>query len=233
MSKATGQMYDWVQDLWNPLHGKCTHACPYCCTQFTRAAREGYYTGPLRLSEPSFKFRPRKDTKTVFIGHLNDLFQEAVPNAWIRRVMEHAEKYFPTITPVFQTKNAARLQDWMKYFHRFNNHLVGVTIETDKDMDYPAPSPYDRYIALTKLDPEWRAKHLFITIEPIMDFNLDRLVGWLELLKPAFINVGANSKATPLPLPEPSNVIVVALIKRIQTASIEIREKHNLERIFK
>ena len=230
-NKKTGGMYPWVDEMISHLHGKCTHKCGYCYVPHTAAGRVGLYDGPLSLSERSFEWQPKKSSETIFIDHMNDLFQDAVPNAWIRRVMDHCET-FARCTMVFQTKNPKRLPDCMKYFWRYRNHLVGVTLETDANLPYPAPQPVERYTELFKLPTEWRKQHLFITIEPIMQFNLDRFAAWIALLQPAFVNVGANSKNVALPRPEPSKELVLALVKRLQSNGIQIREKHNLERIL-
>jgi len=74
-------------------------------------------------------------------------------------------------------------------------------------------------------------RKLFVTIEPIMDFDLADLVTWIILIRPEFVNIGADSKGHKLP--EPSSDKVRQLIRMITAAGIEIREKHNLGRLLK
>ena len=70
----------------------------------------------------------------------------------------------------------------------------------------------------------------FITIEPIMDFDVPVIGQWLMEIRPEFINIGADSKRHGLP--EPSADKIMALIDVLNAAGIEIREKHNLERLL-
>ena len=69
----------------------------------------------------------------------------------------------------------------------------------------------------------------FITVEPIMDFDLVELMNLLVKAKPTFINIGADSKGHNLP--EPSKEKIADLVKAIQSQGIEIRKKVNLERL--
>ena len=71
----------------------------------------------------------------------------------------------------------------------------------------------------------------FVTIEPILDFEVVALSNWMKFIKPEFINIGADSKRHNLP--EPSMEKVQALIDKLTGYGIEIREKHNLERLRK
>jgi hypothetical protein len=70
----------------------------------------------------------------------------------------------------------------------------------------------------------------FITIEPIMDFDVEILTDWIITAQPDFINIGADSKNTGLP--EPSAEKIGALIKNIQAAGVPIRKKMNLQRLI-
>ena len=71
----------------------------------------------------------------------------------------------------------------------------------------------------------------FITIEPILDFDVDILISWLSILKPNFVNIGADSKHCKLP--EPSDDKIRALVAGLQERGITIKKKINLGRIFK
>lgn len=64
-----------------------------------------------------------------------------------------------------------------------------------------------------------------------MDFDVKDLMEMLSVLRPDFINIGADSKGCKLP--EPSNEKVQALIAKIGEAGLTIRKKVNLERMLK
>jgi hypothetical protein len=64
-----------------------------------------------------------------------------------------------------------------------------------------------------------------------MDFDVPVLGQWLMEIKPEFVNIGADSKGHNLP--EPSADKIMALIDVLNAVGINIREKHNLERLLK
>ena len=69
-----------------------------------------------------------------------------------------------------------------------------------------------------------------VTIEPIMDFDLDILVSLVSICKPQFINIGADSQGHNLP--EPSGEKVDALIKELKKFT-EVKIKKNLKRLYR
>ena len=68
-----------------------------------------------------------------------------------------------------------------------------------------------------------------MTIEPLLDFDVDILASWIVVINPEFVNIGADSKKHHLP--EPSAEKVNDLIRLITEAGMEVREKANLERL--
>ena len=70
---------------------------------------------------------------------------------------------------------------------------------------------------------------LGITIEPVMDFDVDILAGWIAKINPKFLNLGADSKNHNLP--EPTVDKILALVDKLKEYGIELREKHNLARL--
>jgi hypothetical protein len=49
-----------------------------------------------------------------------------------------------------------------------------------------APTPEARFQAMKQLRREW-SQRLFVTIEPVMDFDVDVLASWIAEIKPDFI----------------------------------------------
>lgn len=105
----------------------------------------------------------------------------------------------------------------------------GCTIETNRE-DYlsNAPGRHRRFVAMANLAHYLRT---FITIEPVMDFDVEAFAYLLISVRPGFVNIGADSKGHGLP--EPSFAKVDGLIARLTAAGIEVREKRNLERLKK
>jgi hypothetical protein len=70
----------------------------------------------------------------------------------------------------------------------------------------------------------------FVTIEPVLDFDVDVLAEWIDRIRPEFLNLGADSKSHGLP--EPTVDKIMALVAKLKEYGIELREKHNLGRLI-
>ena len=71
LSKAQGNMYNWVSHMWSPINGGCPHQCSYC-----------YVRAFMRFGEQPVldKGLPALGSgRIIFVGHLTDMFAEAVP----------------------------------------------------------------------------------------------------------------------------------------------------------
>ena len=227
LRKSTGNMYPWVTHMHAALGGECQHKCSYCYVKKPGRKRDPRFSGDTRLLEEEMNVNFGTG-KTIFIEHLNDLFSYSVPDQTIFQVLEHCRKY-PTNTYIFQTKNPERyLKIPLNLFPP--KYVLGMTIETNRDIPgiSLAPKPFYRFSAATCINP---STPVFITIEPIMDFDLHEFTKWICNIKPGFVNIGADSKGHGLP--EPTAEKIMNLIKTFEDNKIEIREKHNLERIMK
>ena len=140
-------------------------------------------------------------------------------------VFEHLAR-FPGNTYVFQTKNPDRILDHESRLPQ--NRMIGTTIETNRqrvlDSVSKAPSVTRRAAAFSLLrGPK------FLTVEPILDFDIEELLDLILLAKPDFVNIGADSKRHGLP--EPTREKVLALVSRLRARGIAIRKKMNLDRL--
>lgn len=234
--KPGSNMYQgWVTHTHSHLGGECPHACSYCFVKRVRDRQgpNGRYSGPLRLIERELRV-DYGSGKKIFVDHMNDLFAEAVHQSMICDVEYHCFSY-PDNEYIFQTKNPARYR-WCSLLTSLPfGSLLGCTIETNRQYDAMgvAPTTHGRACAMAELAgmaAKTKMASLFITIEPIMDFDLPILADWLDWIKPAFINIGADSKGHHLP--EPPKEKILDLIQVIKNMGIEIREKHNLGRII-
>lgn len=223
-----GNMYPWVDGTHCHHRGGCPHGCTYCYVQHMRCAR--FYQGPIRLvdkelREDYYKFGKGK---TIFIDHMIDLFAEDMPEGNIERVLAHCREY-PENQYVFQTKNPSRVLAHNLLCRVPEQAIFGTTIETN-DVSIlqgysKAPAPIDRACALSHIS----GAPTFLTIEPIMKFNLQELVRLVARASPSWVNIGADSKHQNLP--EPSYAEVEELTAEIWHLGIEVREKSNLDRL--
>lgn len=225
LKKSAGQMYPWVTHTHAHLGGECIHKCSYCYVDNPKFGRPEKFSGPLRLLENEFTVN-YGDGKTIFIEHMNDGFAKNVPKSFIDRILEHCCKW-QNNRYVFQTKNPERFTE---SFIFPNDSIFGTTIETNREIESisEAPTPVMRYEAMKKL-PKSSVK--FLTIEPVLDFDVDVLMKWIVDINPNFLNLGADSKNHNLP--EPTLEKILELTAKLHENGVELREKHNLDRLKK
>jgi protein gp37 len=162
--------------------------------------------------------------RVIFIGHMSDMWASNIYSDQILSVLDWCKKYENQY--VFQSKNPDRITGWGLP----RDSIVGTTIESDLAGVgiSQAPGPIARVEALSKIS--FSGFITFITIEPILDFNLNSFLALIGTANPDFVNIGADSKGSGLD--EPSADKVKALIQGIQNRGIEIRTKHNLARLL-
>lgn len=158
---------------------------------------------------------------TIFVGSSTDMFANNVPASWIVDVLERCSEFNNEY--LFQTKNPMRFNQWMFPL----NTILGVTIETDKNYGLSkAPTPEQRYNAMMITS---EAYDRMVSIEPIMNFDLEHFVIWMKALQPKFVSIGADSQGHNLP--EPSSEKVKKLIDALSDFT-EVKVKDNLKRII-
>lgn len=228
----SGNMYPGVK-TWNPLAGRCKHECDYCSTEGIRNRYDACmekYNGEHRLYKHEFKNLGKG--KTIFVCAQNDLFEESVPSEFIEKVLEHTRKYRENIY-MFQTKNPER---YMDFFGKFPTkgiqaaYMLGTTIETNREDSIKkyskAPSIESRIKGMVRVRP----LPSYVTIEPIMDFDLSKMASIIRTrINPNKVYVGADSKNNNLP--EPSKEKIQKLIGNLREYT-EVEIKSNLNRIM-
>lgn len=230
MNLSKGNMYDWVTHTWNAVKGQCPHVCAYCYM------RRWGYQPPAHLDDKELTTDLGRDNK-IFVGSSCDLFAADIPVEWIRKTLRHCYKDHPDNTYVFQSKNPARMielvdafrESWKPYGGRPTRTYIGTTIESNIHHAQMGNTP----------PPEKRARAMkrvaasvvkFVTIEPVMDFDVDALIALILKANPASVNIGADSGGHNLP--EPPAHKVVQLIERLVSANIVVKQKDNLRRIM-
>ena len=234
LKKSTGNMYLWVDATHTQIGGVCPHKCIYCYVDHPRFGRAPRYQGELRLIEDEFKVKYDQKTlmkicgkfpATIFIENCNDMFAKEIPDIFIVKIFRHCYEYAKN-DYVFQSKNPARYLTVDALFPE--RSILGTTIETNRIIPglSSAPSPEERMHAMKRLRGKVRQ---FVTIEPVLDFDVDILAGWIAQIRPEFLNLGADSKNHNLP--EPTVDKIHQLVDKLKEYGIELREKHNLKRL--
>ncbi|MEM2129812.1 MAG: hypothetical protein QXZ70_04355 [Candidatus Bathyarchaeia archaeon] len=98
-----------------------------------------------------------------------------------------------------------------------------------------APLQFDRLYFMLKLAEAKRHK-LFISIEPILDFNLELFANMLIRIRPWAVAIGYDNYGCGLP--EPSLAKTMKLIEKLENANITVyrktlREKTAVKRLEK
>ena len=218
------EMFSLVTRTWNPVTG-CLHYCTYCWARKLAETRlknkERYKDGfkpRLNIEEFNKKFR---EGELIFVSDMGDLFGEFIPPEWIVRVLRCLRNY-PKTYFLFLTKNPKRYSEFLNLMS--NNVILGATIETNRDDLYikykisNAPLPSERYKAMREL--QWNKK--FISIEPILDFDLDIFVKWIKEIDPIMVYVGYDNYNNQLP--EPPQKKTEKLIKKLSEFTIVVRK---------
>ena len=88
-----------------------------------------------------------------------------------------------------------------------------------------APPPFERAESMYKITGYEKQ----VTIEPIIDFDLNEMVTLIKMCNPQQVNIGADSGNNNLP--EPSKEKLLALIEELQKFTV-IDRKTNLNRLL-
>lgn len=214
MNKAKGNMYGFVTHTWNPVCGKCQHNCNYCYMH-------RWDLEPVHLNIKTLKQGLGKDNY-IFIGSGTDMFADNVDAEWIEAVLEKCREADNTY--LFQTKNPARFTE----FEYPKKTILCTTLESNRQFDEMGESPLiaDRVKAL-KFASESGYKTM-ITIEPIMDFDVEEFSNMILSCNPLQVNIGADSKRSNLD--EPYLWKIEELIS-ILSESTKVFLKENLKRL--
>jgi len=194
-------MYKLSVQQWSPFKG-CKFGCPYCKKSFQAQAKRQRKRCP-----QCYTFEPHEHEKSlgqalkrtgfmqfIFTCSLGDI--SFCPTDYLNKIVDRI-RHEPTKTFLLQTKNPAT-------FNRVKfpaNVILGITLETNRD-DLcrgvsKAPPPSKRVADFIQVQHHQKS----ITIEPVMDFDLDAMVTMIEQINPVVVWLGYDSKRSGLPEP--------------------------------
>lgn len=212
LNKSKGNMYEFVTHTWNTVKGECYHDCSYCYMK-----RWGKLN-PVRFDEKELK-TDLGNGNFIFVGSSCDMWAQNIPNKWIIDTLEHCGQFDNEY--LFQTKNPRAIR-------RILPHKSSVCVTLESNRFYPeimrnSPNPYERLSQMKYI------RHpLYITIEPIMDFDLDVFFEMIKECEPIQVNIGADSGKNGLP--EPPKEKVLELIEALEKITT-VHHKMNLKRM--
>lgn len=169
---------------WSVFVG-CAHGCSYC---FAVKVARSVLKNTLHFRQHGFKphfveeelSRSFKSQDFVCISWLGDICFATAQE--LARILERAGQ-FPQTEFLLLTKDPGRLL--AKCPPLPENFVVGASIESNRNYSLSkAPPPVDRLKALA------RANRRSLSLEPVLDFDLDIMVQWVESLRPEYVVVG-------------------------------------------
>ncbi len=221
LTESKGNMYSWVTHTWNTVKGECSHSCTYCyMKRWGKQKTVRFDEKELNTDLGSGNF--------IFVGSSCDLFAEGISRVWITDTLVKADFYTGN-NYLFQSKNPERFREFKNYLPDGKRTSLCTTIETNRiytEIMGNTPSPFNRALAMN----QFIEFPLFVTIEPILDFDLDEMVRIIKLCHPNQVNIGADSGNNHLP--EPSKEKILALIDVLKEFTV-IDQKRNLSRLLK
>lgn len=220
-------MYEFITHTWNPIKGRCYHDCAYCYMKSIVPNPQ-----PIHLDESELRGIFQRD-QFVFIGSSTDDFASDVPSEWISKVLDFCVQATAQQTDglktrfLIQTKNPERILEFIEHpLFKKQRGVVCTTIETNRhypDIMNNAPTPEKRAEAMAKI-----AEHgikTFVTIEPIMDFDLDEMVALIKLCNPEQVNIGAESSRTiQMPEPKKASQLINLILQLICFTRVKIKK---------
>ena len=217
LNKSKGNMYEFVTHTWNTIKGECPHNCSYCYMK-----RWGKQK-PVRFDEKELKTNIGEGN-FIFVGSSCDMWADDIPDEWIKQTLEYCSRFDNSY--LFQTKKPENFIG----IELPEDSVICTTIESDSY--YPeimrnSPEPMQRSIAMQELSSFYDT---YVTIEPIIDFNIEQFVKMIKRCNPKQVNIGADSGGNGLP--EPPKEKVLQLIEKLQEFT-QIHAKSNLKRILK
>ena len=200
-------MYELSVKQWNPFIG-CNYDCKYCKSSFQVQIKRW----AKKNCSDCYNFVPhehpeRLDQRLPRTGHMQFIFvcsSSDIAFCTKDHLMEIVGRIRnePNKTFLMQSKNPLT-------FGRVefpDNVILGTTLETNRDDLYEgiskAPRPSQRYRDFLEVNHPTK----MLTIEPVLDFDTDVMVDWIENLSPSFVWLGYDSRKNRLPEPELAKV---------------------------
>jgi len=184
------------------------------------------------------RFKKIPKSGFVFVGDMGDLWWAAYASQGpeyhllldelldlITKTLREAKKAHRPLAFFFETKapevySHYWFDDWSEY-----EVWASVTIETNRAeltrRFSKAPDPEKRFRDMYNLALDWPLTH--ISIEPIMDFDLDVMLDWIERIEPMKVSVGYDNYGNRLPEPPLSKTLELIRHLREMVPEVEIK----------
>lgn len=221
LNKQKGNMYDFITHTGNIIKGECFHDCSYCYMKRWGSQKI------VRFDEKELKIGMGSG-KFIFVGSSCDMFAENIPDEWILKTLKHCQDHNNKY--LFQTKNPERFLDYIGATVISDKSVLCTTIESNKW--YPgimgkSPGIISRAKAMHEVS---QVVDTYVTVEPILDFDLDAMVDYISFCRPVQVNIGADTGGHKMP--EPGKEKILELITELEKIT-KVKLKKNLNRLMR
>ena len=220
MPKPQSNMYADSVKQWNVVVG-CRFDCVYCRKSFQAQMKRQRqncedcysYVPHFHKERLTDRLPKTQGDEFVWIGSSSDV---AFWNPkWIEPIFDRIFQEF-SIQFFIQSKNSDCLYDLHLRDDFPPNLWLGITLETNRNTGYDkiskAPVPSVRFEQARLLRPD------IVTIEPILDFDMEVFVWMIRLLAPRVVYIGYDTKKCGLPEPPLAKAIqLVAKLHQFTT----------------
>jgi len=218
------RMFKSITRTWNVFVG-CDFNCTYCNARklaLTRLKHLPRYKDGFKPhlveSELNRTFKPGE---FIFVAYMGDI--SFCPAGDMSRIIARMVN-FPETDFLLCSKDPACFEGW--HLDLAPNIVLGTTIETNRDYHLTeAPPPSFRAAWLQCYDHKTK----FLSIEPIMDFGLYKLLYLITGIQPDIIEVGADNYHHHLPEPSPEKLL--KFLNNLRQICPRVIEKDGLERL--
>ena len=224
-----GKMFEFITGTENPLGGSCPYGCTYCWTQGIKtrfeACRKKYQGKPF-IDEKVLK-KYHGSGEFIFVTDMRDLFSPDVSIDQIKKVFDWIDENYDSDF-LLLTKNPDRyIELYNEQMLFLPNIILGVTIESNNSYDSisKAPSVHNRLYGAYSLSRLKDCPRIFISIEPILDFDkvFKNFAITLEKIRPWGVAIGYDNYKNGLP--EPPLEKTLSLIESLEESGIKVYRK--------
>jgi len=210
---------------WNPFVG-CGFDCAYCKPSFQKLIA---WLGRMQGCSACQRYVPHEHPerlsrlypdKTIFVCEDGDI-------AFARP--QYMDKIFEIMRADQKGRNWLLQSKDPKCFEQYlsllpeNTYLI-TTLETNRYSAKPISKAPETSVRLRDFKAlSWDKK--FVTVEPIMDFDLDEFTEQIISIKPLCVFIGYNSKPDDVQIPEPSKEKTLALKHKLESEGIRVLTK--------
>lgn len=229
-SPVAGCYADSVGEKFIERHSYCINNCVYCyATEIKNKHPEwDKYKGPYRLEASALKEYP--DGSIIFLQDMGEMGDLLIPVEVTKSILSYIAAH-PHVTYLLVVKCTNFYLRFIEDLKRLPNIIYGVTIETNNFIPArisKAPSPMSRFIDMRLLRRRHPEARIMVSVEPIMDFNLDSFATHIISLKPELVCIGFDNHPgnhPEVPLLEPKLEKMLSLIARLEEKGIKVYRK--------